>query len=112
MALSIEPPQFSLRTEHIGSQAVVAVGGELDLATVGALEQGVETAIEQGAKSLVVDLSELTFADSSALTTLLRLSRRAASEGFALELVLGSGPLARLVELTDTARVLPIASAA
>lgn len=112
MAPVTGPPQFTLQTEHVGRRALIALGGELDVATVGALEQGVAAAIGRGATSVVIDLSELTFVCSSGLAALLRLSRRAARNEFGLELVLGSGPVVRLVELTDTARVLPIASAA
>ena len=102
--------QFSVRTDHAGSQAVVVPHGELDMATVRPFQHAVDEVLARGAESVVVDLGELTFIDSTGLRQLLTLARCAPHEGFRLELLPGTPAVMRLFELTSTVDVLPFRS--
>jgi anti-anti-sigma factor len=80
-------------------QAVVDVGGELDVHTCGTLEEAVQQAITDGG-DVIVDLADVTFVDSSGLRTLIGLHRSAEERGGRLVLREPSRPLLRLLDLT------------
>ena len=75
----------------------LTLGGELDLAAAPLLRERIDAA---GESPLVLDLTEVTFVDSSILRELLRARERR-------ELVLAGVPMAlrRLLELTRTAEL-------
>ena len=80
-----------------GAVATVAVTGELDLATVPRLSASVA---ERGdAKLLVLDLTAVTFIDSTGVRVLLEAERSCADSGSRLVLLAGDGPVRRLLEL-------------
>jgi anti-sigma B factor antagonist len=88
-----------------GRTAVLAVSGEFDLSSIERFEQELERA--DGTAELVIDLSELSFMDSSALRALLKVDASAREEGFELTIV--PGPVAqRLLELTGLDQKLPL----
>lgn len=62
--------QFELATG--GRTATVWISGELDIANIDELEQAVAPIIERKPERLVVDVSELRFADSSAIALWVR----------------------------------------
>ncbi|MET9935736.1 MULTISPECIES: STAS domain-containing protein [unclassified Streptomyces] len=57
---------------------------------------------------LVLDVSQVTFCDSSGLNTLLRLHRRTRADGAALTLVAVPAQLRRLLRITGTDTVLTL----
>jgi anti-anti-sigma factor len=69
---------------------VVEVTGEVTFSNVASLTRRLETALE-AAKHLIVDLTEVTFIDSSGLSTLLTASAQARERGGTLALVLAQG---------------------
>ena len=69
----------------------VAVAGEVTFSNVGDFDRALEEALERGARNLVVDLTEVTFIDSSGLSALLTASARARDQGGAVALVLAEG---------------------
>jgi anti-anti-sigma factor len=71
--------------------AVVPVRGEVTFSNVAALHHKLEAAFGEGTHSLVIDLSEVTFIDSSGLSALLAASSRARERGGAVALVLAQG---------------------
>ena len=70
---------------------VVFVRGEVTFSNVVEFERRIERAFGDGARNLVVDLSEVTFIDSSGLSALLTASARARERGGAVALVLAQG---------------------
>jgi anti-anti-sigma factor len=65
----------SLQTELLArehSSVIVAVRGELDIATVGQLEAAVAPLLAAKPQRLVLDIADLTFADSSAIALWVR----------------------------------------
>jgi anti-anti-sigma factor len=67
--------------------AVVAVVGEVTFSNVGALDRELAAALAD-APNLVVDLTDVTFIDSSGLSTLLTASARARERSGTVALVL------------------------
>lgn len=86
---------FSARSPHTGAMYCATVTGELDIATVPVLESEFDSpgVVEQD-MVIAVDLSELTFIDSSGLHRLLRLSDRFPKR---LRLVNGSPAVERML---------------
>lgn len=85
-----------------GAGARVRLIGELDLASVAHAEQALARAA--GGPSLELDLSSLSFIDSSGLRLLLRLHERAASDGCRLVVRRGPRAVQRILEVTTLER--------
>jgi anti-sigma B factor antagonist len=79
---------------------VLEVDGELDLYTAPRLSSQVGEIIALGATSLVVDLTETTFVDSTALHILLDAKKRIRAEGGDLVVVCPSPHVRRIFEVT------------
>ena len=77
-------------------ELVVAVRGEIDMLTAPALEEELEDGIGKRPEILVVDLSGVTFLDSSGCNALIRGKRRADAHAIGLELA-GLSPSCRRV---------------
>ncbi len=74
---------------------VVSVRGELDLTTVSQLRLATDSLLSQGRRWLVLDLSQTSYIDSSAMATLVRL-RRELNDGGGMGIAVGDGPADRL----------------
>jgi anti-anti-sigma factor len=70
---------------------VVPVSGEVTFSNVRDFDRVLERAFEEGAHNLVIDLTEVTFIDSSGLSSLLTASARAREQGGSVALVLAQG---------------------
>jgi len=86
--------------------ALVSVLGELDLHSAGSLQARIEEAATLGAGTVLVDLSEISFIDSSALEVLVRESKRLEGRGHSLVLVTNDPRTRRILEVTGLDRVL------
>jgi len=86
------------------------VSGEIDLATAPQLRDEAVHWLVLGTGDLHLDLRDVTFADSSAVETLLICQARAKAAG--AELVLRAVPrqVSRLLELTSTAHLFRVAA--
>ncbi|HKG04172.1 MAG TPA: STAS domain-containing protein [Conexibacter sp.] len=93
-------PTFAVAVETDGDHARVTPRGELDLVSVVPLERAVVDLSEQGVTDVVLDLSELTFFDSTALCLLLRLDARLRGECRGFGIVVGDGIAARVLTIT------------
>ncbi|MFJ9597895.1 STAS domain-containing protein [Streptomyces virginiae] len=99
---SMESPKVTVRTDANGV-FVVSCSGEFDQDTIGELAATCD-GIDAGAKLLVLDVKNVTFADSSFLNTMIRLRN---TRALALE-----GPLPdqlhRLLQLTGALGLFPM----
>lgn len=85
---------------------VLRVQGELDVVSAPPLLDGA-AALAEGARGVVLDLSEVTFCDSSGVRLVDRLSREAARAGAAFRVVAPAGsPALRVLELVGLAALL------
>jgi anti-anti-sigma factor len=74
--------------------------GELDLSTVGKVQEEIRQAADREPRVLVVDLSQLTFLDSTGLRCLVKADERASEEGWRLVVVKGPEPVHRVFSIT------------
>jgi len=88
--------------EEVGSGGLhwLLLAGELDLASTPELEARIERLCVDGASVLVLDLSKLTFMDSTGLQAVLAATKRCAQDGLELLLAGATGAVQRLFELT------------
>jgi anti-anti-sigma factor len=102
MQLLAQPHEATLtiRVAERQDTYVIALHGELDCAHVARLRRALRRAERTAARCIVVDLSALTFMDSSGLAELLAAQRRSSS-GDRLELLRGTRSVQRVFEITN-----------
>lgn len=101
MSESREFSIFDLGTE--GDSAVVNVTGEIDMETGPAFQRGLLRAIGAGSHGLIVDLSQATFMDSAALTSLVNAFDRLRRRGGGRLAIVATDP--RMRALFEVARL-------
>lgn len=104
-----EEQPFTCEVAISSGRAWARPTGELDLATVPTLDAQLERLAGEGHRALGVDLSELTFIDSSGLHLLMKWSQRASEEGIDFELIPGRRAVQRVFSLAGVAHLLPFA---
>jgi anti-sigma B factor antagonist len=103
------PPEFALNEDALDDDRhVVAVRGEIDLFTAPELKQKLTDAIEAGKSRIVVDLSETTFLDSTALGVLIGAVKRLRSRDGALVIVNTDQNIAKTFEITGLDQIFTI----
>jgi anti-anti-sigma factor len=83
--------------------AVVVLEGEFDLSSVATAEERIAAAERDDPAELVIDVSQVTFMDSSGLRVLLAAHQRAEENGRGFALVRGSESVERLLKVTGLA---------
>ena len=79
---------------------VVALRGELDMGSASSLRQYFEGMSWNGSPALIVDLSGLTFMDSSGLAEMIWIERKARAAGARIALVPGPTEVQRVFEIS------------
>jgi anti-sigma B factor antagonist len=88
---------------------VLALQGEFDIAAAPATRQAFEQALARGPSAVVVDLSGVTFADSSALRELLRADAAMRAAGTPFVPAAPTPTVNRLLEITRAEELLAMA---
>lgn len=98
---------FDCTIERSGDTMTVAPEGDVDAASAAALRQVLQQVVEQpGARTVEVDMSRVTFLDSSGLGVLVAAHRAAQNRGASLRLR-DPGPMVKMVlEVTNLDQVL------
>lgn len=92
-----------------GTICLVRVHGEIDLSNAQEVSSAIGSAMGQEARWLVVDLSDITYLDSSGVALLLRLAERLQARRRQLQLVVPRGsPVRRVLVFTGLPRVIPV----
>jgi anti-sigma B factor antagonist len=103
------PPEFALTEDAIDAERhVVAVRGEIDLFTAPELKQKLTDAIEGGKTRIVVDLTQTTFLDSTALGVLIGAVKRLRTRDGALVIVNVDQNIAKTFEITGLDQIFTI----
>jgi anti-anti-sigma factor len=89
---------------------VVTVAGEIDIATVGDVEQELLHAEAGDADRIVLDVSGVTFMDSSAIRLLLAADIRSRADGARLSLLRPPARVMRVLRIAGIDDVLPFAN--
>jgi anti-sigma B factor antagonist len=84
---------------------LVNVSGEVDIYTAPRLKDEIVALIDEGAANMVVDLSGVTFIDSTALGVLIGGIRRVHTLGGELVMVAQSRPVQRILAITGLDKV-------
>jgi anti-sigma B factor antagonist len=87
---------------------MVYLVGELDLSVVDQLEDQLRTALARATKALKVDLTDVTYIDSSSVGVLMRTLAAATDEGKAMRVVNAHGVCRRVLEVAGVAEVLGV----
>jgi anti-sigma B factor antagonist len=80
-----EPP-FELRSTRIGDAVIVTIVGEIDMATAPEVSGAIDSGYADAGR-VVVDLSEVTFLDSSALNAFVQSQHDLAQHDVAFRIV-------------------------
>jgi anti-sigma B factor antagonist len=103
------PAEFTLTDEALDAERhVVAVRGEIDLFTAPELKQKLTEVIASGRRQIVVDLSQTTFLDSTALGVLIGAVKRLRSDSGHLVLVNVDTNIAKTFEITGLDQIFTI----
>jgi anti-anti-sigma factor len=89
-------------TTRDGTHTRLAVGGEIDMATADQVAERLLAIAEGGEGHVEIDMSKVTFCDSTGLKVLLDAHRTLADAGRALRLTRASPQVMRLLVLSGT----------
>ncbi len=99
---------LQLSTSRRGSFTVVTVEGDVDLGTAAQLGDETMAAIREDKPHLVLDLSGVTFLDSSGLKVLVSTHRRTEQAGGSMALAAVPRVVMRVLTVTSLDQVFPI----
>jgi anti-anti-sigma factor len=105
----IELGQLTLRSDREGEIHTICLIGELDLATTDPVQAELERVEATDAAAIVLDLSDLTFMDSTGVRLLVNAQARSRADSNRLTLLRGRAAVQRVLELTGVAALLPFA---
>lgn len=100
-------PQLELQDFVSASQHVLELRGELDMASSPDLDAEVRRICTDGTDGLTLDLSRLTFMDSTGLRVLLLAKELCERHGCAFRVIPGPAQIQRLFEVTGVLERLP-----
>ncbi len=109
MTLLADAPTTAVVAPSVQAPATVVVTGALDVTTLPRVRDRLEQALAGRPDRLVVDLTDCTFVDASALALLLDVHRRASRIGIVLTLRGCCPRVLRLLSLTGLRRVFDLA---
>lgn len=99
---------LSLSASSTGAQTVLAVRGEVDVHSAPVLRDRLAEILDSGQQSVVVDLSSLSFLDSTGLGALVETRNHAQRTGAVLRLVCNSDRMLKLFRITGLDTVFAI----
>ena len=100
---------FETETRRVGEdESVVAAAGELDVFTSPRLRRDLFAEIENGATRVVVDLSDVTLLDSTALGVLVAALRRLRATDGTLVLVVTDDHVRKVLRITGLEKLFPV----
>jgi len=100
--------EFSVSAEAHDGETVVRVRGEIDLHTAPELGAALADALKLHPYTLLIDLSAVTFMDSSACRCLVRANRTANHAAVALELAGVDGPKLLILQILGLDKALTL----
>jgi anti-sigma B factor antagonist len=106
------PGRLEITVSAHGTTTTIALAGEWDLAELQATRQAIRDALRRSPECLVLDLSQLTFIDSSGIHVVHELHKRSTHQDAHLVIVPGSGAVQRTFEVLGLVDALPFLTAA
>ena len=106
---ALDAPSFSLSVSDAGNgRSVVAAAGELDVASAPQLLGAIAVLGQPGTSAVAIDLSALTFIDSSGINALRAAVRSANARGVGAIVAAPSQRVQRVLELVRLGDVIPL----
>ncbi len=102
--------ELTISSDREGDVHTICPVGELDLANADRLQGELELVEATDAESIVLDLSGLTFMDSTGVWLLIAANARSRADANRLVLLRGPAAVQRVLELTGVETLLPFAS--
>jgi anti-sigma B factor antagonist len=99
---------FRLEARRSGDRDLLAVAGDVDIATCDALRSALDQLLEEPAGQLVIDLTDLSFLDSTGLGVLVRAHKQASAAGIDFAIVCPPGQVHDLFAITRLVGVLQV----
>ncbi len=90
-----------LRIEQRNGAVIVTIGGEITMENTPELKQEVEQAIKGDYEHLILELSDVSFIDSSGIGFLVSMSTRVGNAGKSFELLKPSPQVTKTLELVQ-----------
>src|ERR671917_1004818 len=95
------PMDYQIDHDPIDRGHLIVASGELDISATPRLSTVLAMASASRGGRLVLDLSEVTFIDSTALGTILKAAAQLEDSRTSLAVVAPDGPVRRLLEMTN-----------
>ena len=102
------PATLQLMVDELEDETVVRASGELDVNTAPELREQLARLYGQGTSHIVVDLSNVAFVDSTALSVLVSALKRLRQADGDLELAAPNASVRRVFEITGLTRLFTI----
>ena len=100
---------FSVSSERQDeTSGVIVLAGEVDIYTAPRFKESMLEVLDAGVNKLVIDLSGVTFIDSTALGVLIGGLRRLRDSGGEMALVVTTSPVERVLTITGLDKVFTI----
>ena len=99
---------MQIATTPGSNRYLITVTGEVDLATSPELDTAIIAAIDAAAASVVIDLSDVSFMDSSGLGVIVRALKRCREAENDLDLVITNERVLKVFGITGLDQVIPI----
>jgi anti-anti-sigma factor len=101
---------FDIEVQELENVAHVRLSGEVDLAAVEAIETTLRP-LEEGYRTLILDLSGVTFLDSTCMRAIVSADARARKNGVELKIVRGTERVQKILYLAGLDKILPLVEA-
>ena len=89
---------------------LITVSGEVDLASSPQLDDAIISTLDSGAKAVAIDLTDVSFMDSSGLGVIVRGLKRCREAEIDLDLVITNERVLKVFGITGLDQVIPIHS--
>jgi anti-sigma B factor antagonist len=92
----------------IGQVAVVTLPAEIDVTNADTVQDELRAALDQSAVLLIADMSKTDFCDSSGVSAMVRVFRRAVASGISMRLVASTPAVQRVLSITGVDRLVDV----
>ena len=100
------PIDFAVKPQSADGLLIVEVAGEIDLFTAPELKSAISEGLDGGSEKVVIDLTETTFLDSTALGVLIGTVKRLRDHDGSMTIVNSDKNIARTFEITGLDQIL------
>jgi anti-anti-sigma factor len=97
---------LTVQTEQHGDVVVLSIAGELDMATAPQLQDQITDLLDSGQNRLVLDLSDVSFCDSTGLSVFVRAKNSCDEIGGEVRLAAPQRGVRRILEVSGLIEVL------